>query len=86
MKSVLHPIFPIFDTQKHQLKPKAIAALERVFHLCDHDQDGVLNDTELNQFQVDCFGGELQNDELEKVKGVVKEKVETIIHYVIINV
>ena len=34
------------------LKPACVAALQRIFHLCDFDKDGLLNDAELNHFQV----------------------------------
>jgi len=34
------------------MKPACIEALKRIFKLCDIDKDGVLNDEELNEFQV----------------------------------
>lgn len=38
-------------------------------------QDGVLNDTELNEFQVQCFSAPLQPEELAGVKKVVAQKM-----------
>lgn len=34
------------------LKPKCVDALRRIFKLCDVNKDGVLDPTELNDFQV----------------------------------
>jgi Ras family protein T1 len=51
-KAVLHPTLPLFDTHSQQLRPKCVAALRRIFRLSDKDNDGVLNDQELNDFQV----------------------------------
>lgn len=36
------------------LKPQCVDALTRIFKLCDMDKDNVLNDKELNEFQV-CY-------------------------------
>lgn len=35
-----------------QLTPKCKQALQRIFKICDQDNDGVLNDREIYQFQV----------------------------------
>jgi len=37
------------------MKPACIEALKRIFKLCDTDKDGILNDEELNEFQVITF-------------------------------
>ena len=34
------------------LKPACIAALKRIFKLCDTNKDGILDASELNEFQV----------------------------------
>ncbi len=39
-----------------RLRPLCVRALKRVFLMCDSDGDGALSDTELNQFQVRCWG------------------------------
>ncbi|GJQ13379.1 hypothetical protein GpartN1_g5170.t1 [Galdieria partita] len=72
-KAVIHPTAPLYDVNEHTLKPKAVAALKRIFRLCDKDKDGVLNDEELNQFQYECFGVELKPKEREGVKNVVRD-------------
>lgn len=38
-----------------QMKPACIKALTRIFRISDQDNDGTLNDAELNFFQVTCF-------------------------------
>ena len=38
-------------------------------------QDGVLDDEELNRFQVKCFNAPLQPPELQGVKDVVGERI-----------
>jgi Ras family protein T1 len=34
------------------LKPACVDSLKRIFKLCDANKDGVLDDAELNEFQV----------------------------------
>jgi Ras family protein T1 len=51
-KAVLHPTAPLYDSRDHVLKPQCLDALNRIFKLCDFDKDNVLNDLELNEFQV----------------------------------
>ncbi|KAI7743263.1 hypothetical protein M8C21_017935 [Ambrosia artemisiifolia] len=74
-KAVLHPTAPLFDQESQTLRPRCIRALKRIFILCDHDMDGALNDSELNEFQVKCFNAPLQPAEIVGVKRVVQEKV-----------
>lgn len=53
------------------LKPACIAALSRIFKLCDVNKDGILDDNELNDFQRVCFDRPLQQHELAGIKEVV---------------
>lgn len=55
------------------LKPACVAALTRIFKLCDVNKDGLLDDDELNDFQRLCFDAPLQARELEGVKEVVAQ-------------
>ncbi|KAG8663396.1 hypothetical protein MANES_01G208001v8 [Manihot esculenta] len=73
-RAVLHPTAPLFDQENQTLKPLCERALRRIFLLCDHDMDGALNDTELNNFQVQCFNAPLLPAEIVGVKRVVQEK------------
>ncbi|CAM8968570.1 unnamed protein product [Rhodiola kirilowii] len=74
-KAVLHPTAPIFDQETQSLKPRCVRALKRIFSLCDHDGDGTLNDSELNEFQARCFDAPLKPDELVAIKEVVRDKL-----------
>lgn len=55
-RAITHPISPIFDSKEGNLKPAAVAALKRVFFLCDKDQDGYLNFDEFSELHHKCFG------------------------------
>ncbi|KAK4056464.1 ERMES complex Ca(2+)-binding regulatory GTPase gem1 [Microbotryomycetes sp. JL221] len=71
--AVLHPTAPLYDTREHMLKPACVNALTRIFKLCDINKDGLLDDDELNMFQISCFDSPLQTRELEGVKEVVSQ-------------
>ncbi|GLT52741.1 hypothetical protein SLA2020_260630 [Shorea laevis] len=75
-KAILHPTAPLFDQERQRLKPRCIRALKRIFVLCDHDMDGALSDSELNEFQVKCFNAPLQPAEIVGVKRVVQERIQ----------
>ncbi|KAI5289174.1 ERMES complex Ca(2+)-binding regulatory GTPase gem1, partial [Ascosphaera aggregata] len=70
-KAVTHPIAPLFDSKESMLKPAAAAALQRIFYLCDKDRDGWLNDTEIKDFQLKCFGKPLSDEDLEHIKSTI---------------
>ncbi|KAF2772358.1 mitochondrial Rho GTPase [Teratosphaeria nubilosa] len=67
-KAVTHPIAPIYDSKESSLKPAAVEALKRVFYLCDKDQDGVLSDKEVHEFQLKCFDKQLSDADLASIK------------------
>ncbi|TCD70911.1 ERMES complex Ca(2+)-binding regulatory GTPase gem1 [Steccherinum ochraceum] len=72
-KAVLHPTAPLYDSRDHVLKRDCVAALRRIFKLCDTNKDGVLDGQELNEFQSKCFDTPLQAQELEGIKDMVRE-------------
>lgn len=72
-KAVTHPIAPLFDSKEGILKPAAVAALKRIFYLSDRDQDGYLNDKEMQDFQQKCFMKELSEEELENIKSTISK-------------
>ncbi|KAL4526211.1 hypothetical protein Ndes2437B_g07466 [Nannochloris sp. 'desiccata'] len=74
LKAVIHPMAPLYEPEAQKLRPLCARALKRIFMLCDTDQDGILDDAELNNFQVHCFNAPLQTEELVGVKQVVSEK------------
>ncbi|KAK4549516.1 ERMES complex Ca(2+)-binding regulatory GTPase gem1 [Oleoguttula mirabilis] len=67
-KAVTHPIAPIYDSKESNLKPAAVEALKRVFYLCDKDQDGLLSDKEIHDFQIKCFDKPLSDADLASIK------------------
>ena len=71
-KAVTHPIAPIYDSKESNLKPAAVEALKRVFYLCDKDQDGVLNDKEVHDFQRKCFDKQLSDEDLASIKRMIQ--------------
>ncbi|KAG6868992.1 hypothetical protein C0993_006514 [Termitomyces sp. T159_Od127] len=75
-KAVLHPTAPLYDSRDHVLKPACVAALRRIFKLCDMNKDGILDASELNEFQRKCFDAPLQLQELEGIKEMVQEHAE----------
>ena len=72
-KAVTHPIAPLYDSKEGDLKPAAVAALKRIFYLCDKDQDGYLNDAEIQAFQAKCFERQLSEDELGNIKRTIQK-------------
>jgi Ras family protein T1 len=71
-KAVTHPIAPLFDSKESVLKPAAVNALQRIFYLCDKDRDGFLNDQEIGEFQLKCFGKPLSEEDLLHIKETIK--------------
>ncbi|XP_063226187.1 mitochondrial Rho GTPase isoform X1 [Bacillus rossius redtenbacheri] len=71
-KAVLHPTLPLYVIDQQDLTEGCKKALKRIFKICDVDNDGILNDAELNAFQRLCFNAPLQPQVLEDVKAVVQ--------------
>uniref|UniRef100_A0A668AKL3 Ras homolog family member T1 n=1 Tax=Myripristis murdjan TaxID=586833 RepID=A0A668AKL3_9TELE len=74
-KAVLHPTGPLYCPEKKDMKPLCIKALTRIFKVSDLDNDGILNDNELNLFQRTCFNTPLAPQALEDVKNVVRKNI-----------
>ncbi|KAI5721387.1 hypothetical protein M8J77_020147 [Diaphorina citri] len=74
-KAVLHPMAPIYISDKQELTPECIKALTRIFKVCDLDNDNLLSDKELNAFQRRCFDAPLSRDSLEDVKIVIRKNI-----------
>lgn len=74
-KAVTHPIAPLFDYKEGQLKPACVAALKRIFFLCDKDQDGYLNNEEMRDFQSKCFDKPLTDNDLENIKASIAKSL-----------
>lgn len=74
-KAVLHPTGPLYIPEEKELTQSCKKALVRIFKICDQDNDGLLNDYELNNFQVRCFGVPLNQQSLQDVKSVVRRSI-----------
>ncbi|VDM60787.1 unnamed protein product [Angiostrongylus costaricensis] len=72
-KAVVHPTRPLYNADEKRLTDKTRKALIRVFKICDRDNDGYLNDSELNEFQKLCFGIPLTSAAIEDVKRAVSD-------------
>ncbi|KAL8892464.1 MAG: hypothetical protein Q9215_000605 [Flavoplaca cf. flavocitrina] len=67
-KAVTDPIAPLFDSKDSSLKPACVSALQRIFYLCDQDQDDYLSDKEIHDFQIKCFDKPLSDLDLSNIK------------------
>ncbi|XP_018340566.1 PREDICTED: mitochondrial Rho GTPase isoform X2 [Trachymyrmex septentrionalis] len=74
-KAVLHPTTPLYNYDTQELTEECKTALQRIFKICDVDNDGLLNDMELNAFQQWCFNTPLQPQVLEDVKAVLSKNI-----------
>ncbi|KAL8736746.1 MAG: hypothetical protein Q9166_000112 [cf. Caloplaca sp. 2 TL-2023] len=74
-KAVTDPIAPLFDSKDSSLKPACISALERIFYLCDRDQDGYLSDRDIHEFQIKCFGKPLSDLDVSNIKSSIQRQV-----------
>ena len=70
-KAVTDPIAPLFDSKESNLKAACVSALQRIFYLCDRDQDGYLSDVEIHDFQMKCFGKPLADGDLDNIKKAI---------------
>ncbi|VDK85597.1 unnamed protein product [Litomosoides sigmodontis] len=71
-KAVIYPTHQLYISEDRELTRKCKKALIRIFKLCDFDNDGLLNDTELNQFQLFVFGVPLTASAVSDVKTAVR--------------
>ncbi len=67
---VLYPTPALFDVQTGTLQPAFCKVLARVFRIHDLDFDGLWSDAELKEFQLECFGSGLSEDEIDIIKKV----------------
>ncbi|KAL2297775.1 hypothetical protein Nmel_016339 [Mimus melanotis] len=78
--SSMETILPIMNQYTEietcvEMKPACVKALTRIFRISDQDNDGTLNDAELNFFQRICFNTPLAPQALEDVKNVVRKNL-----------
>lgn len=61
----------MFDFKEQNLKPAVVAALQRIFFLCDKDQDSLLSPTEIYSLQQKCFNKPLSDEDLAELNRVI---------------
>ncbi|XP_022650471.1 mitochondrial Rho GTPase 1-like [Varroa jacobsoni] len=74
-KAVLHPTGPLYIPHERELTEKCRQALTRVFRICDFNNDGALNDHELDQFQRRCFNTPLEPQAMQDLKLLVSRQL-----------
>lgn len=72
-RAITHPISPIFDSKEGNLKPSTVAALKRVFFLCDKDQDGYLNFSEFSDLHLKCFDYPSSEEEYRNILSAINQ-------------
>jgi hypothetical protein len=66
----VNPVLALYNHVKEQLRCKAVRAFNRIMDIIDEDQDGALNDLELNRFHEFAFGRPPREEELKNLKQV----------------
>uniref|UniRef100_A0AC35U6Z5 Mitochondrial Rho GTPase n=1 Tax=Rhabditophanes sp. KR3021 TaxID=114890 RepID=A0AC35U6Z5_9BILA len=72
-RAVIYPSLPIYYPEDRDITPSCRRALVRIFKLCDNDNDALLNQYELNQFQLFCFGIPLAPNSFSEILTRVEE-------------
>ncbi|VDD96185.1 unnamed protein product [Enterobius vermicularis] len=75
-KAVLYPTRQLYIPESRELTRNCKKALIRIFKLCDFDNDGLLNDSELNQFQVLVFGLPMNPAAIADVKTAISSRCD----------
>ncbi|CAK9300103.1 unnamed protein product [Gordionus sp. m RMFG-2023] len=74
-KAVLYPTSSIYQPFDKELTPKCVQALTRIFKIFDKDNDALLNDEEINDFQDYCFNIPLQDESLDEIKNIIRKNI-----------
>ncbi len=59
-----------------KLTDKCKKALERIFRICDVNNDGLLDDLEMYAFQKFCYDAPLQPQALDSVKAIIQRNCQ----------
>jgi GTPase SAR1 family protein len=76
-QAVLYPITPLYDLNEGLIADDCRKALTRIFRIYDKDNDGLLSNAEINQFQSDAFSVPLVERDLAGWKKVVSKNNPT---------
>jgi mitochondrial Rho GTPase 1 len=68
---VVYPNGPLYDPNTCNLTVKCANALRRIFRFFDQDCDGLLNEKEINKFQLHCFEVPMDPDEFSALNKVI---------------
>jgi len=71
---VVYPIGPLYDIISSQLTTKCAHVISRIFRFFDQDCDGLLNENEINKFQMHCFEVAMDSDEFSGMFKVIMSK------------
>lgn len=73
--AVTFPVGPLFDTTRSEFTAGCKVAFLRIFRCFDFNQDGLLNDEELNCLQQQSFGVPLKEEEVASLKQEISKSV-----------
>ena len=73
--AVTFPIGPLFDTTRSEFTTPCKIAFNRIFRCFDSNQDGLLDDIELNNLQQQSFGVPLKDEEVIALKQEICKSV-----------
>jgi len=76
-QAVLYPITPLYNLNEGRIADNCRKALARIFRIYDKDNDGLLSNAEINQFQSDAFSVPLVERDLAGWKKVVSKNNPT---------
>lgn len=79
-KTVLYPTWPVCNPETKELTLNAVRCFKRIFQICDTNNDGVLSDDELNDFQLKCFKVKLNSSALQELKLLLNERGENLLN------
>ncbi|KAF2071848.1 hypothetical protein CYY_006840 [Polysphondylium violaceum] len=72
-------VFPeklLYNREQNKMSKGCEKALKRIFKLCDQDNDGSLNDFEINYFQSKCGHESMDTEEISNLKQFVSSKIQ----------
>uniref|UniRef100_A0A0N4ZC96 Mitochondrial Rho GTPase n=1 Tax=Parastrongyloides trichosuri TaxID=131310 RepID=A0A0N4ZC96_PARTI len=72
-RAVIYPSQPIYSAENRDITQNCRKAFVRIFKLTDTDNDALLNQYELNQFQLFCFGIPLAQNSYNEIINRVAE-------------
>lgn len=72
-KAVLYPHAPLYSSVDQMLTEKCVAALTRVFKICDTDNDLVWNEEEMQEFQERCYNTPLLPQAMDEVRTCISK-------------